>query len=123
MTTQFEDLPNEILLNIFEYVACPEMIYNCFQNLNQRFTSLLKSLHLNIDILVEDQQFLFILRYFSTHCHRLRLDNICPSIDLEYFPQLRSLTIIEPTDAQINSIQSRTLPMLECLSTPASFVS
>ena len=123
MVTIFEDLPNEILINILEYIVSPIEIYRCFNNLNCRFNTILRSLHLNLDILMEDKQSLTIIHYFSFYCNRLRVDNVCPSISLENFPHLRSLTIIEPTDRQINSIQSRTLPLIEYLACPARMVS
>jgi len=123
MITIFEDLPNEILINIVEYIASPVAIYRAFNKLNYRFDIILQSVRLNLDIFMEDKQSLIITRYFSLYCNRLRVDNVCPSICLEKFLHLRSLTMIEPTDAQINSIQSRTLPMLEYLACPASMVS
>jgi hypothetical protein len=123
MITNFEDLPNEILINIFEYLSSPIAIYYSFKKLNYRFNCLLYSIRLNLDIFTEDQQTLTLIDYFSHSCIRLRINNVCPSISLERFSQLRSLTIIEPTDAQINSIQSQTLPMLEYLASPASMVS
>jgi hypothetical protein len=121
--TTFEDLPNEILINILEYLASPVAIYYSFNELNNRFDNILRSVRLNLDIFMEDKQSLTITQCFSANCHRLRVDNVCPSISLENFLRLRSLTMIEPTDAQINSIQSRTLPMLEYLASPASMVS
>jgi len=122
MITTFEDLPNEILINILEYIACPCAVYYSFNKLNHRFDTILRSVRLNLNICMEDKQSLEITRYFSFNCNRLRINNICPSISLENFSRLRSLTIIEPTDAQINSIQSQTLPMLEYLSSPATMV-
>ena len=118
-----EDLSNEILMIILEYVASPVAIYRSFRRLNYRFDLLLYSIRLNLDIFTEDKQTLAITRYFAAHCNRLRLDTICPLISLENFPQLRSLTIIEPTDAQIHCIQSNIFPMLEYLASPASQVS
>ncbi|CAF4982014.1 unnamed protein product, partial [Rotaria socialis] len=56
-----------------------------------------------------------LAHYLSTHCNRLLMCNICPSITLVRFLRLRSLTMIEPTESQFNSIQSRSLPMLEYL--------
>jgi hypothetical protein len=122
MITIFEDLPNEILINILEYIASPVAVYYSFNKLNHRFDIILRSVRLNLNICMEDKQSLIITRYFSLNCNRLRINNICPLISLENFSRLRSLTIIEPTDAQINSIQSQTLPMLEYLSSPATMV-
>jgi hypothetical protein len=123
MITTFEDLPNEILINILEYIASPVAVYRSFSKLNHRFNIILQSIRLNLDIFMEDRQSLTIIECFSSYCNRLRVDSVCPSISLEQFSLLRSLTMIEPTDAHINSIQSQTLPMLEYLATPASMVS
>jgi hypothetical protein len=123
MITKFEDLPNEILINILEYIGCPINIYRCFNNLNYRFDIILRSVPLNLEIFLEDKQSLTILDCFSTYCYRLSVYNVCPLISFDRFLRLRSLKITEPTDAQINLIQSITLPMLEYLASPASMVS
>ncbi|CAF2546407.1 unnamed protein product [Rotaria sp. Silwood2] len=122
MNIKLEELPNEILINILEYIGSPVDIYNSFNKLNRRFNIILRSIRLSLDIFLEDKQSLTIIRYFSVYCNRLRVYNVCPLISLERFSQLRSLILIEPTDAQINSIQSTTLPMLEYLASPASMM-
>ncbi|CAF0896930.1 unnamed protein product [Rotaria sp. Silwood1] len=122
MDTKLEDLPNEILINILEYIGSPVDLYNSFNKMNRRFDIILRSICLSLDIFLEDKQSLTIIRYFSAYCNRLRVYNVCPLISLEQFLHLRSLTLIEPTDAQINSIQSTTLPMLEYLASPASMM-
>ncbi|UJR10724.1 hypothetical protein I4U23_014914 [Adineta vaga] len=120
MKTTFEDLCNEILINIVEYIADSNDIYRAFENLNHRFDLILQHVRLQLDIFSEDKQSLTIVHYFSAHCTHLRLHHICPSISLRQFSQLRALTINEPTDVQMNSIQSSILPMLEHLTSPAS---
>ncbi|CAF3739509.1 unnamed protein product [Adineta steineri] len=122
MKTIFEDLCNEILIDILEYIATPHEIYHAFSNLNQRFDTILRSIRLKLDIYVEDKQSLTLINYFSSYCNCLCINNVCPTISLNNFSRLRSLTISEPTDEQINSIQSTTLPMLEYLSSPASML-
>jgi hypothetical protein len=123
MITKFEDLPNEILINILEYIASPIDVYCSFNKLNHRFDIILQSVRLNLNIFSEDKQSLTIVHCFSTYCNHLCVYNVCPSISLERFLHLRSLKITEPADAQINFIQSTTLPMLEYLASPASMVS
>jgi len=123
MKTTLEDLCNEILIDILEYIASPIDVYFSFNKLNHRFDTILQSVRLNLDIFLEDQQSLRIIRCFSPHCNRLRVHNVCPSISLRNFSRLRSLTMTEPTDEQIDSIQSTTLPILEYLASPASMVS
>ncbi|CAF1604955.1 unnamed protein product [Adineta ricciae] len=122
MKTTLEDLCNEILLQILECVHNPYDIYRAFSRLNHRFDLILQSVRLQLDIFVEDKQSLTMIRYFSANCTHLRIYNMCPSISLQQFLRLRSLTIHEPTDAQMNLIQSTTLPMLEHLASPASMM-
>jgi hypothetical protein len=123
MKTTLEDLCNEILIDILEYIASPIDVYLSFNKLNHRFDTILQSVRLNLDIFLEDKQSLTMIRCFSPYCNRLRVHNVCPSISLRNFSRLRSLTMTEPTDAQIDSIQSTTLPILEYLASPASMVS
>ena len=123
MITHLENLPDEILIDILEYVASPVDVYHSFNKLNRRFNIILRTIRLNLDIFLEDKQSLTIINCFSKYCNRLRVYNVCPSTSLERFSRLRSLKITEPTDAQINLIQSRTLPVLEYLASPASMVS
>jgi hypothetical protein len=120
---QLENLPNEILTNIMEYVSSPYDIYNAFNGLNQRFNTILRFIRLSIDIFQEDKQNLFLIHHFATHCDRLRIFNNCPSLSLVRFLRLHSLTITEPAESQINSIRSNALPMLEYLATPPTVVS
>ncbi|UJR35084.1 hypothetical protein I4U23_027859 [Adineta vaga] len=101
-----------------EYISSPNEIYRAFAGQNHRFDSILQYVHLSIDFFHENQQNLLSLRYFSSYCNRLCLYNICPSISLIRFPRLHSLTIIEPTESQINSIRSSALPMLKYLVAP-----
>jgi hypothetical protein len=122
MITNFENLPNEILINILEYISSPVDIYRTFNKLNRRFDTILRSVRLNIDVCGEDTQDLTLMHCFSTYCNHLRVRSVYPSIRLTDFSRLRSLTMIEPTDAQIDSIQSQTLPILEYLASPASMV-
>ncbi|CAF1004571.1 unnamed protein product [Adineta ricciae] len=122
MIGKLEDLPNEILANIMEYISSPNDIYQAFNNLNQRFQTILQHLYLNIDISHEDKQILLSNRLFASYCNRLRLFNICPSISLHKFSRLRSLTMKEPTESQVNSIRSSVLPLLEHLTAPPTMM-
>lgn len=122
MITKFEQLPNEVLINIMEYISSPIDIYQAFAGLNQRFDLILQFLPLSIDVSQEDKKTLTLIHYFSAHCHRLRVFCNCPSMILIRFSRLHSLTMIEPTELQINTIQSTALPMLEYLASPASLV-
>ena len=120
--TRLENLPNEILLQIIEFVGTPIDIYRSFNGLNRRFTDLLHRLSLSLDVLSEDKEYFFLTEYFQWNFHRLCVFSICPSIRFDRFRHLRSLTITEPTDAQISSIDPKTCPHLEYLSSPATRV-
>ena len=123
MISKFEDLPNEIVTNIMEYISSPCDIHHAFNGLNQRFNIILRFIRLSIDIFEENKQNLFFAHYFAAHCDRLRVFNVCPSLSLVRFLRLHSLTIMEPTESQINSIRSKALPMLEYLATSPTAVS
>ena len=118
----FEDLPNELLLNIFEYLSTPADIHRSFNRLNDRLDHLLQTLRLSIDVFCQDEECLSLMNYFTWNFNRLRLFHTCPSIGLDRLNGLRSLRITEPTDAQMQSLHSHTLPLLEYLSSPASMV-
>lgn len=120
--TTFEDLPNELLLNIFEYLSTPADIHRSFNRLNDRLDHLLQSLRLSIDVFCEDEECLSLMNYFTWNFNRLRLFHTCPSIGLDRLHGVRSLRITEPTDAQMQSLHSHTLPLLEYLASPASMV-
>lgn len=120
--TRLEDLPNEILLHIIECSGSPADIYRSFHGLNRRFYHLIHRVQLSLDVYCEDKEYSFLTEYFSWNFQRLCIFSLCPSIRLDRFVHLRSLTITEPTDNQIHSIQSRTLPELEYLCSPASMV-
>jgi hypothetical protein len=122
MVSKLEDLPNEIIVNMMEYISTPSDIYRAFAGQNHRFDSILRFVRLSIDLFREDKQTILTTRLFSSYCNRLRLFNICPSISLVRFSRLRSLTIIEATESQVNSIRSGALPMLKHLTTQATLV-
>ena len=117
-----EDLPNEILLNILEYLSSPAELHQSFYRLNDRFDHLLRCLRLSVDVFWEDKDAFTLMQYFAWNFNRLRLFNTCPSICLHRLDGLRSLTMVEPTDAQLHSLHSHTLPLLEYLASPASMV-
>ncbi|CAF4359110.1 unnamed protein product [Rotaria socialis] len=122
MITKFENLHNKIIRSIMAYISSPNDLYYAFSGLTQRLDMILQSIRLSIDIFRENKHNFMLAHYFSTHCNRLLMCNICPSITLVRFLRLRSLTMIEPTESQFNSIQSRSLPMLEYLRSPATII-
>ena len=96
--SKFEILPNEVLLEIFEYLPTVN-IFEAFFYLNQRYTSLLLSFRLRIDLLNISKRMFDYYNYFlfpiASHCiislrcedlfdrliHHIHLSNM---ISLEY---------------------------------------
>jgi hypothetical protein len=106
--SKFEILPNEILLEIFEYLPTVN-IFETFYYLNQRYTTLLLSIRLRIDLLNTSKKIFDYSNYFlfpiASHCiislrcedvfdrliHHINLSNL---ISLEY---LTITNINQPT--------------------------
>ena len=106
----FEILPNEILLEIFEYLPTVN-IFETFYYLNQRYTSLLLSIRLRIDLLNVSKNSFDYYNYFlfpiASHCViSLRcediFDRLIHQINLSNFLSLEYLTItnINPSALQ-----------------------
>ena len=121
---RFEDLPNEIFLEIFGYMKLHDLIRS-FYNLNIRFNTILFSSNIHLHILYPDdleennldQKFLanFILnqRFIS----RLRLSSEKNLFNQKFinFSHIRSLILDTPTSSLIELITSKTFPRLEYL--------
>jgi hypothetical protein len=101
MASNFELMPNEILLEIFEYLL-PYEIFQAFYFLNQRYNHFLLSLSLRIDLINLSKKdfdyhnyFLFTLvsnRIHSFRCEDL-FDRLNYQIHLSHFIELKYLTI------------------------------
>lgn len=97
----FEILPNEILLEIFEYLPTVN-IFETFYYLNQRYTSLLLSIRLRVDLLNTSKKSFDYYNYFlfpiasncvvSLRCEDI-FDRLIHHIDLSNFLSLEYLTI------------------------------
>jgi len=112
MITLFEDLPNELLLDLFEYISLRDLYYT-FCQLNTRFNNLVW-LHNNYSIIIyKNEQLLFEL--FAHKITYLVVHNVYDSIELKQFSNLRSLTIHRATDNQLKQIQHEFMPNLICL--------
>ncbi|UJR35087.1 hypothetical protein I4U23_027862 [Adineta vaga] len=103
-----------------EYISSPVDVYQCFNQQNQRIQYLLKDFHYSIDIFWEKEQYFHLTNSFANNYYRLRIFNICPRITLHHFSNLRSLTMTQPNNTQIHSVQPITFPFLEYLATPAT---
>lgn len=112
MSTLLENLPNELIMEIFEYTKIQDLAI-AFWNLNQRFNQLLKSLKYLSLIITKSQSYESFL--FSQQIIRLvivTLDNI----HLKSFINLRTLILNWADENQLKQIQSNILPNLIYLS-------
>lgn len=102
MISKFDILPNEILLEIFEYLPTIN-IFQTFYYLNQRYNTLLLSIRLRIDLLNISKEMFDYYNYFlfpivshsiiSLRCEDI-FDHLVHHINLSNFFLLEYLTII-----------------------------
>lgn len=111
-----ESLPNEILLDLYEYFDIREL-YQSFYNLNHRFNFLLQSLsHLSLyyqtpnDNYSIDFNMIFSSRVYTINIYSQN------NLELKQFYNLHRLIIWFPTDEQIIQINTESFPYLEYLS-------
>jgi hypothetical protein len=121
---KLDDLPNEILFEIFDYMYIHDLI-RAFYNLNNRFNSILFSSNIHLRILYPDDlennsinqkllvNFIINQRYIS----RLRLtnDKNIPDHRSIKFSHIRSLILDTPTSKIIEIITPKIFPRLEYL--------
>lgn len=117
MITLLEDLPNEILLGIFDYTRLIDL-YRIFWNLNQRFNRLIRSLKCLSLRLTQSETDEGI--FFAQQIARLVIVTLAP-ISLQPFPNLRSLIINWANENHLKAIRPESLPHLTYLSLPMSF--
>ena len=101
----FELLPDEILLDIFQYITVIDL-FNGFVNLNSRLNCTLHDVRIAVHIRsTEDRNknLEMALRYFASQIIYIYVYRY-PSLDLRHFPHLRSLIIHLPTADQLASI-------------------
>ncbi|CAF3540596.1 unnamed protein product [Rotaria sp. Silwood1] len=119
--SNMESLPNEILMDLYQYFDGQEL-YNTFYNLNSRFNSLVQSLsHLS---LYYQSSFNNIINYniiFSSHIYTLNIYTK-QNIKFNQFFNVHRFIIWFPTDEQIFQINSKSFPYLEYLSISYSLV-
>ncbi|CAF1414793.1 unnamed protein product [Adineta ricciae] len=116
LLSRFELFPDEILLEIFQYIPLIDL-FNTFTNLNYRFNFLLRSLQLGVDIHQNDSNnpnLLSALHFFAKQIQYIHVDRY-PSLNLNIFPNLHSLIIYLPTTRQLLSINSIQMPKLRRL--------
>jgi hypothetical protein len=92
----FDQLPTEILLEIFEYFSCNDIIYAFFY-LNQRFNSILLQYHRLLNHFTTSTRHLSfwqtILPIISSRIECLVITTHDFSFSLDLFPNLKSVII------------------------------
>jgi len=117
MFTLFEHLPNELLLDVFEYIDTQDL-YQGFWGLNIRFDNILRSLK-NLSLFIEKNDPLLIA-IFASQIVRLEV-NTWHEIDLSQFSNLKSLKLCRTTRNQVTKIRPDILPNLVYLSLSLAF--
>ena len=111
MFTRLENLPNEILLEIWSYLSLSDLCFS-FLNLNRRLTSIVHSLdHVSHTAHRNDE----LLQLFGERISHLVIAPSYEPIDLTRCPRLRSLAIHNPMETQFEHIQPTILPQLRLL--------
>ena len=131
MMRKFEDLPNEILLDCFEYFHATDLLFS-FGQLNHRFDQVIQTLPLHLDFQhvhksvydVLCQQML-IDWHAQKRIYSLQLSNentpgqindFLSKFSLDQFSHLRSLTFIDLQDNNMTQLK-RSLPLLSQITT------
>lgn len=113
----FEQLPDEILLDLFENYIRVIDLYTAFACLNhQRINRILNSARISIDIPSKDIYHHRAFIHFTRQIISLRLRTFCNDIDPAIFINLRYLYMEKPTRPQLLAIRSECLPKLRRLS-------
>ncbi|CAF1201848.1 unnamed protein product [Rotaria sordida] len=116
-TGHFEQLPDEILLDLFENYIRLIDIYFAFYLLNhRRINGIINSARFYINIPSKDIFHQKPFSHFSSQIISLHLSTFCNDLDLSKLINLRSLHIEKPTKTQLTSIRAEFLPNLFYLS-------
>jgi hypothetical protein len=113
MITCFEDLCNELLLYIFDYIN-PRQLYDTIWNLNSRLNDLLASVT-HLQLIVDGEENEEIIALLAPHIGLLQI-NTWDEIDLNGFHNLHSLILSRPSPLQLKQIRVDTMPKLTYLS-------
>lgn len=115
--SRLEDLPDELLLDLFENHIRLVDSYLAFSRLNhRRLTGVLRSCSFHVDIPSKDIFHRSSFVFFAGQIVSLRASPFCPELDLSSLIHLRYLHLEKPTREQLSSLNGRSLPMLEYLS-------
>lgn len=98
-----EILPNELILEIYKYLTAREL-YDVFYKFNRRLRKIIDSVT-NLDLSIINEEIRFPIRQTFSRVTRLNLDRV-KDINLNCFPNIRSLTWINPSGIQLQHICS-----------------
>jgi hypothetical protein len=112
MLSLFEHLPNELLLDVFEYIDTRDL-HRGFWGLNSRFDNILRSLK-NLSLVIEKND-PSLIAIFASRIIRLEV-NTWHEIDLSRFRNLQSLKLCHTTRNQVTKIRPDVIPNLVYLS-------
>ncbi|CAF3474781.1 unnamed protein product [Rotaria socialis] len=115
MMTLLEDLPNELLFDVFEYISARDLYYS-FWALNRRINYIVRSLK-NLSLIIYKNEPLLI-QTFADKIFRLQVSNHYDIIDIDHFPNLRSLSLYNASDKQLQQIRYDCMPNLMYLFIP-----
>jgi len=121
MTSRLEELPNELLWFIMEYIP-PIDLFRTFFNLNQRFNTILRLIHFRFNLLyINKNQFNYFFNKILPNIQlnwieSFYIDDISNRIDsINIFENLRSLTIYHLHTENIDLLTNNILPKLKQL--------
>ncbi|UJR10869.1 hypothetical protein I4U23_015056 [Adineta vaga] len=113
----FEELPDEILLDLFEnYIRLIDVYLGFYLTHNHRIVTILKSARFCIDIPSKDIYHAVSIAQFGSQIISLNLSVFCKDLDLSKLVNLQFLCIKKPTQTQLLSIEPKVLPNLQTLS-------
>jgi hypothetical protein len=111
--SRLEDLPNELLLDIFTYLSVNDL-HDGFFNLNYRFNNLILSCD-NLSLIVDENIDPLLIKLFRFKITHLTIDTF-NKFDLEQFCNLHSLIIVNRNLNNIIPIRPEIFPNLVNLS-------
>jgi hypothetical protein len=113
----FEQLPDEILLDLFEnYIRLIDLYIGFYFLNHRRINGILNSARFYIDIPSKDVFHTKSFSHFANQIVSLHLSTFCNDLDLRKLVNLRLLHIEKPSRPQLTSIHADFLPNLSYLS-------
>ena len=117
MITRFEDLSNEVLVNIFNYVGS-QQVYNAFRDFNSRLNHLLSSIK-NMQLILDEEEDKEIIASLCAHVGFPQV-NTWDEIDFHEFCNLFALVLSRPSPTQLKQIRVEIMSNLIYLSLSTS---